>query len=306
EIETWADWEEHVCYNAHLYVDNLKNYGDMLWHIVKENSYYLGVIAAILAFLSFAGIGAAVSYLLASSVVALIAGGATLATFSSTKDEIEAARDDIVCSLLQGGSLATIVENAIGSAAWELFYQWVDYDSAMAIIHEGGIDGDYLPADTRDDCYCGPELEEGQLVKNPSWVGDTDYWELVDWAWSAGSGDHLGVLTGSTDETEQTDYADFQSDDFTVPLGVTAVMPQVRALARLNKPVVTFFVRLHDASDDSIIGWEAGLWNEDDGIWYTKDFDDIDVDAGTTCYIQVKIASSEGYGQLIDWAKIWV
>ncbi|GAG85928.1 unnamed protein product, partial [marine sediment metagenome] len=294
EIETWADWEEHVCYNAHLYVDNLKNIGLQLWTIVRTKSVYLGVIAAFLALLAFAGVGLPIAYMLAASVVALVAGGATLATFADTPDELESARDDIVCALLQGGDLAGVIESAIGSNAWELFYQWVPYDSAMAIIHEGGVEGDYLPSDTRDDCYCGPELEEGQLVKNPSWVGDTDYWELVDWTWSAGSGDHLGVLTGSTDETEQTDYADFQSDDFTVPLGVTAVMPQVRALARLNKPGVTFFVRLHDASDDSIIGWEAKAWTEDDGVWYTKDFDEIDVDAGTQCYIQVKISSAEG------------
>ncbi|GAG60146.1 unnamed protein product, partial [marine sediment metagenome] len=164
-----------------------------------KNLYTFGVIAAVLVGLSFVGIGAPVAYLLASSVVALVVGSATLATFENTKDEIEAARDAIVCSLLQGGSLATVVENSIGSAAWELVYQWVDYDSAIAIIHAGGIEGDYLPAETRDDCVC-EDLEEGQLISNPSWVEGTQAWTFdVSWSWGAGTGGHLGIELRSID-----------------------------------------------------------------------------------------------------------
>jgi hypothetical protein len=304
-IATWDDWDEHVCYNAHLYVDNLKNIGNQIGGAFEQNSLFLGLIAAGLVLLTFSGVGLPVAYLLASFVVTGLVLTATATTFADTADEIEEARNDIICAILQGGSLATIVENAIGSAAWTLFYQYVDYDSAMSIIHDGGITGDYLPTETRDDCYCGPELEDGQLVKNPSWVNNADYWDLVDWTWGAGTGDHLGTLGGTPDATEQTDYADFQSDNFTIPAGVTAVMPQVRALARLNKPTPTFFVRLHDASDDSVIDWDARAWSENDGIWYTKDFDDMDVDAGTVCYIQVKVGGAENYAQYIDWAKIW-
>ncbi|GAH78283.1 unnamed protein product, partial [marine sediment metagenome] len=31
EIEDWDEWAEHVCYNAHLYVDYLAHAGDTIW-----------------------------------------------------------------------------------------------------------------------------------------------------------------------------------------------------------------------------------------------------------------------------------
>jgi hypothetical protein len=198
EIETWDDWEEHVCYNAHLYVDNLKNIGDTLWEVVKENSLYLGVIAAVLALAAFAGIGAAVAYLTVSGIVAIIAGSATISTFSDTKDDLEAAREDIVCALIQGGDLAAAVEAALGSgAAWDLFYRWVPYDTAMAIIHDGGHDGEYLPAETREDCVCEEEEAEYQEVWH--WESDIeDPWRMIDDAfWSSGA-----VVMGGNSELQ--------------------------------------------------------------------------------------------------------
>jgi hypothetical protein len=176
-----------VCYNAHLYVDNLKNIGDVLWEVVKENSLYLGVIAAVLALAAFAGIGAAVAYLTVSGIVAIIAGSATIATFSDTKDDLEAAREDIVCALIIGGDLAGAVEAALGSGpAWDLFYRWVPYDTAMAIIHEGGHDGEFLPAETRDDCVCDEEIE---FIENWQWNADVDDpWRMVNDAfWASGA-----------------------------------------------------------------------------------------------------------------------
>lgn len=164
-IETWEDWEEHVCYNAHLYVDNLKNIGNQIGGAVEQNSLFLGLIAAGLVLLTFSGVGLPVAYLLASFVVTGLVLAATSATFSDTADELEAAREDIVCALIMGGDLAGEVEAAIGSAAWELFYQFVDYDSAIAIIHEGGIEGDYLPTETRDDCGDCPTIYDF----SPTW-----------------------------------------------------------------------------------------------------------------------------------------
>lgn len=301
-IATWDDWEEHVCYNAHLYVDNLKNMGNQLGGAVEQNSLYLGLIAAGLVLLTFSGVGLPIAYLLASFVVTGLVLAATTATFANTANEIEAARNEIVCSLLQGGSLATVVENSIGTTAWELFFQHVDYDSATAIIHQGGVEGDYLPSETRDDCVC-EDLEEGQLISNPTWLEGTSAWTFGgDWSWTAGFGDHLGVMSSPSDGVG-TDYADFQSSNFYIPLGVTSVMPQCRAKSRTEADA-TFFIRLHDASDDSIIGWEAETFGEQDGAYHTKDFDEIEVVPLTECYVQVKFIENV-YGQNCDWIKLW-
>ncbi|GAH51974.1 unnamed protein product, partial [marine sediment metagenome] len=83
--------------------------------------------------------------------------------FSNDEDDIETARDDIVCVLLNGGVLRDIVKETIGefSLSWILFFQWIDYESAQAIIYEGGHDGLYLSPELRDDCECVPTIPEG-------------------------------------------------------------------------------------------------------------------------------------------------
>lgn len=178
-IETWDDWAEHVCYNAHLYVDNLINQGNQIGGAVEQNSLFLGLIAAALTLLSFSGVGLPVAYLLASFVVTGLVLAATSATFANTEDDFEDARDDIVCALLQGGDLAGVIEDAIETAPWELFYQHNDYDSASAIIHEGGIEGDYLPSETKDDCADCPTIYD----YTPEWFFTED---KEDWTANGG------------------------------------------------------------------------------------------------------------------------
>lgn len=158
EIEDWDDWAEHVCYNAHVYVDYLKHAGDSLWDAAKTSSIIIGLVAAILTLLAFSGIGLPIAYGLAAGIVSGIVLGGQIGTFAGTSEAIEAAREDIVCALINGGDLAQVVEDALESGVdWDLFYQWIPYGSAIAIIHEGGHEDEYLPSETRDDCDC-PDL----------------------------------------------------------------------------------------------------------------------------------------------------
>lgn len=260
-IETWDEWEEHVCYNAHLYVDNLKNIGDTLFQIVKENSLYLGVIAAVLVIAAFAGIGAPVAYLLASSVTALVAGSATILTFADSPDDIEAAREDIVCALMNGGDLAAVIESALGSdTAWDLFYKWVPYDTAMAIIHEGGHDGEFLPAETRDDCDCevGPEHEMFWTwltdIEDP-WIMTGDaYWE------------EAGIVMGGNSSLQcwVGDLRQFVS----LPVDGTISITRLKFIYKRSTAVGSPYARINH---------DGGQWNHvyadlPVNSWYQKEF----------------------------------
>jgi hypothetical protein len=160
EIVDWDDWAEHVCYNAHLYVDYLAHAGDSLWDATKNSSIIIGLVAAILALLAFSGIGLPIAYGLAAGIVSGIVLGGQIATFAGTFEAIEEARDDIVCAIINGTGLAEAVEDALSSGLdWDLFYQVIPYESALAIIYEGGHEEEYLPAETRDDCDCAPPEE---------------------------------------------------------------------------------------------------------------------------------------------------
>lgn len=156
EITTWDDWYEHVCYNAHQYVDALVAQAEQLDDAVGWGFLSIGLVAAVLVALSFTGLGLALSYAAAAAALIVIQEGGTL-FFGDTADDIEDARNDIVCAFLQGTSLGDAVEDAIGSLdpAWA-FFSLIDYDSAQAIIYEGGYNGEYLPTETKDDCSdCG-------------------------------------------------------------------------------------------------------------------------------------------------------
>lgn len=154
-VADWDEWLEHVCYNAHKYVDYLKDTASQLQEAVGVNSIYMGLIAAALAVLSFSGIGLPIAFGLAALVVTGVALSATVLTFGDTADDFEDARQSIVCALYTGQSLANAVETALSSGTdWDLFYQWIDYEAATAIIYEGGWNDEYLPTEKRSDCDC--------------------------------------------------------------------------------------------------------------------------------------------------------
>lgn len=155
EVIDWDDWKEHVCHNAHAYVDYLAHAGDTLNETARYSAVTLGVIAALMVLLAASGLIFPMSF----AAIAAIVGGlgilGTTTTFLGSEEAILEARTAIVCAILSGSGLAEAVEDALGSGLdWDLFYQWVLYDDALAIIYEGGIGEQYLPADKRDDCEC--------------------------------------------------------------------------------------------------------------------------------------------------------
>ena len=184
-VTDWDDWLEHVCYNAHVYVDTLIHQAEQMDAATVTVSWTIGLIAAGLAALSFVGIGLAVVYGLAALTAGGLISAVTEGVFSSTASDIETARDDIVCALLQGTSLSDAVEGALSSGLdWDLFFQFADYDSATAIIYDGGYGTEYLSAETKDDCAECDEIpldDEDLFIQNffgsvPEYDSETGQW----------------------------------------------------------------------------------------------------------------------------------
>lgn len=164
-VVDWDDWEEHVCHNAHIYVDNLIAAAEELVLAVEGAWVVVGLVASLMILATMSGIGIPIAFGLAASVTGALAILTSGAVFTDAAEDLETARDDIVCALTQDTDLATAVETALSSSiAWDTFYQFLDYATARSLIYEGGHDGEYLPSDTRDDCLCpvGPE-PEGQI-----------------------------------------------------------------------------------------------------------------------------------------------
>jgi hypothetical protein len=202
EIEDWTEWSEHVCYNAHKYVDYLAHVGDELWDATRNSAIFLGLIAALLSLLAFSGIGLPIAFGLAATVVSGIILTGTIATFEGSKEAIEAAREDIVCAILYNTGLSQAVEDALDSGVdWDLFYQFIQYDDAMAIIYDGGFSDEYLPSETNSDCSCLTivDMDIGDSISgfktleiNSKYgTGSQPYYEQIGVSWYWGDGETL-------------------------------------------------------------------------------------------------------------------
>lgn len=154
-LTDWDDWAEHLCYNANLWVDLLIENALVLEAGGLAGGIGMGMLAYALAAIAFISTGG----LLAIPVIML--GASALAAayasdiFSDAADDLETARDDIVCALMWGQDVGDAIETALSSGlAWDLFFSLLDYDTPTAILYEGGGQDGYLPAGTSDACYC--------------------------------------------------------------------------------------------------------------------------------------------------------
>lgn len=263
-VSDWEDWEEHVCFNAHAYVDFLISTGEQLFHATQVSSIFLGVIAAALALLAFSGIGLPIAFGLAASVVSLVALSATALTFADTDTDFEDARESIVCAIVKGYSLPDAVESALGSdSSWDLFYQFVDYTAALAIIYEGGYGTEYLPAETRDDCAC---VADAQFIF--TWDDDLDSWSgggpLV-YTYNA-PGKFITATPNATGQWKHDEVWDWVNLGIRFGFGLPVQVDQIR-FRFYNNPDVgapirhLFYFKIYGSSPAQIV---TKTWDTDD------------------------------------------
>lgn len=168
-VTDWPDWYEHLCAAAHLYVDARIAQVELVRDLLTASAIIVGAIASVLTIGGVATLILKVSYATAAAVVAsLVAGGAAILADASS--DLEAARDDIVCAIINGESLSAAIEAAVDPADWTAWFQWLPYSSHYNQLKNGtGID-----VTARDDCTCdSPVLDED--ICQGSYVGDGVY-----------------------------------------------------------------------------------------------------------------------------------
>lgn len=207
-ITTWDDWEGYVCYYANIYVDNLLNMADSLSAYASIGAFVVMGIAALLAIGASLGLLIAVSYPAAAAIVSGLLVGGTAIVFQDTRDEIEAARDSIVCAIMQNTGLGDAVEDALGSGlAWDLFFQFLNYNLALETIYTGEYDGEYLEALTDDTCAC---LAPGEFDITFTFDADIEEWHAWgpgNQSYNAGLGNPAGSLETYVNNTGDSNWA---------------------------------------------------------------------------------------------------
>lgn len=190
-VVDWDDWYEHVCFNAHAWVDELIRQAETIEVGLSAGAIAIGLVAGAIAVIAFFATGGLLSMpVLMLAASALAAGGAS-ESFEQAVIDLENARTDIVCALLLGNDVGQAVEDAltIGST-WTLFFSLADYETATAIIYEGGQGTEYLSSEVKDDCVsCDYEqLEDGDLTLHPVNTYTTNLqWNAGPKTWTADS-----------------------------------------------------------------------------------------------------------------------
>lgn len=156
EVTDWDEWSEYLCHNAHLWVDELAKQSNQLELALSVGGMSLGLAGFIVAAIVLFVVGGFLSGVVIMAIVSGVVAGYTANMFSTAADDIDAAREDIICAIINGASLADAVENALASGlAWDIFFSQLDYETAIAILYEGGNGDDiFLEAEKRTDCDC--------------------------------------------------------------------------------------------------------------------------------------------------------
>ena len=155
-VSDWDEWSEYLCHNANLWVDELIRAALTIGVALDTGGISIAFVASVLTAVAFIVVGGVLTLPFLAVIVAGLAANVSATIFEDAAVDLEDARDTIICAILTGRSVSDAVEDALSSGtAWDLLFSQIDYDSAVAILYEGG-DGDavYLEAETDDTCSC--------------------------------------------------------------------------------------------------------------------------------------------------------
>jgi hypothetical protein len=155
EVEDWDEWTQYLCHSANEWVTELTKQSNHIELALATGGMSIGLAGFIVAAIVLFVVGGFLSGVVIMAIVSGTIAGYTANMFSDAAEDIEAARDSIMCAILKGGNVGAAIEDALSSSlAWDIFYSHLDYDSAIAILYEGGDGETYLEAELDDSCEC--------------------------------------------------------------------------------------------------------------------------------------------------------
>lgn len=156
-VTGWDDWAQYVCYHAHKYVDDLIDTANKLHVAVSAGGYVLDFIAHLFSLIQWRMVEdiIPVNFSVIQAIFNALGEGLIDNEFDDLAQDFETNREDIVCAIMLGDDLGALIESIVPGYLWTIYYSWFDYDTTVAVIYEGGIEGvGYLTPAQRADCLC--------------------------------------------------------------------------------------------------------------------------------------------------------
>lgn len=229
-VTDWDDWKEYLCYNANLWVDELKAQAESLELVLDVGGLSVGLVGFAIAAVALFVVGGFVSLPVVIAITAGIIAGYSSNMFSAAADDIEDARDVIICSIMKGYSVSDAIEAAVGSTVWDIFFSHIDYDSAVAILYEGGDGETYLEAEQDDSCNCAPGVGYYYYYNNSEaqdWMGIESNSFVFDGAYGIDNYCMRVILDG-TEHLVMSDSSIREEFGLTATAGKVQTLHQVR------------------------------------------------------------------------------
>lgn len=215
EIADWDEYEELLCGAAHDYVDLLVSSAWDFSAAVQGATIVLSFIAAVMAALTGAGVLLAVGYGAVAAAFTSLSGLLGSTVFVDAAGELEAARGDIVCAIVQGISPAASIGGAVNPIAFAAVYQWINYENALATMLNGGNESGNLTPRLGEDCSTcfpppfyvdvlqGVPLGDG-LYRSTPLAGSSARVQVVLYTDSSKTTPYTGSITASDDSAYNT------------------------------------------------------------------------------------------------------
>jgi len=218
-MDDLADYQAHLCGAANSMIDNIVaglNNVQAQWSV---GGAIFGVVAAFLSLVAgFTLIGIPVAIAIATgSSAAIIAAGAGIAgLFSGAADDIEDARNALICLALHDtpANFAAGMEALVSTLAWSTLLQYLNYNDMIASLYSGQVAGENITVTpTTENCNCEPTYDFDETFTFDS---DAESFTGSKGGWVS---DYGGCLRCVPDGGGYT-YLDYHEEDILTRLGL--------------------------------------------------------------------------------------
>jgi len=164
-MDDLADYQAHLCGAANSMIDNIIAGLETVQTQWGVGGAMFGVVAAFLSLVAgftLVGIPVAIAIAAGSSAAIIAAGAGIAGLYSGTADDIETARNALICLALHDtpANFAAGMESLVPTLSWSTLLQYLNYNDMIASLYSGQVDGENITVTpTTENCNCEPTYD---------------------------------------------------------------------------------------------------------------------------------------------------
>jgi len=195
-MDDLADYQAHLCGAANSMIDNIIAGLETVQTQWGVGGAMFGVVAAFLSLVAgftLVGIPVAIAIAAGSSAAIIAAGAGIAGLYSGTADDIETARNALICLALHDtpANFAAGMEALVPTLSWSTLLQYLDYNDMIASLYSGQVAGENITVTpTTENCTCATIYEFDETF---TFETDSQTWTMARAEWSSLHGGSIAL-----------------------------------------------------------------------------------------------------------------